>query len=91
MMVGGRYNFGEWEMNELARRLAEAGKREAAIAILGVNGEFYPRSAEIDFQLGELTLALGARDDALRHFRAAVEKSPDHARARQRIAEIERR
>ena len=38
-MPFGRYNFGEWEMNELARRLREAGKAEAAIAMLELNGE----------------------------------------------------
>jgi hypothetical protein len=30
----GHYNFGEWEINELARRLSEAGKPDAVIAIL---------------------------------------------------------
>ncbi len=44
----GHYNFGEWEINELARRLSEAGKPDAVIAILEMNGEFYPKSAEID-------------------------------------------
>ena len=45
-MVAGKYNFGEWEINELARRLTEAGNTAAAIAILEMNGEFYPKSAD---------------------------------------------
>ena len=39
----GSYNFGQWEINELARRLTEAGKTDAAIAILEMNGEFLER------------------------------------------------
>ena len=90
-MVSGRYDFGEWETNELARRLATEGDTLAAIAILELNGEFYPKSAEIDFQLGELHLRRGATDQALMRFRAAVEKRPDHQGARRRIEELEKK
>lgn len=53
-MAAGKYNFGEWEVNELARRLSDSGNTAAAIEILEMNGEFYPKSAGIDFTLGEL-------------------------------------
>jgi len=43
----GQYNFGEWEINELARRLTEAGDVKSALAILEMNLEFYPSSAEL--------------------------------------------
>jgi hypothetical protein len=43
----GQYNFGEWEINELARRLTEAGDVKAAVALLEMNLEFYPTSAEL--------------------------------------------
>ena len=84
----GMYDFGEWEINELARRLREAGNLEAAIAILEMNGEFYPRSTAIDFEIGEMHLVRGEREKALARYRAVLEKAPGHARARQRIAEI---
>ena len=87
----GRYNFGEWEINELARRLQEAGNVNAAIAILEMNGEFYPTSAAIDFGLAEMHLARGEREKALARYRAVLDKAPDHVRARQRIAEIEKK
>lgn len=87
----GRYNFGEWEINELARRLAEGGDRAAAVAILEMNGEFYPASASIDYQLGELHLAGDDRERALVHFRRALTKAPQHEAARRRIAELEKR
>jgi len=87
----GRYNFGEWEINELARRLTEAGKTEAAITVLEMNGEFYPKSPEIDFQLGELHRTRGEREKAIQRYRQALEKAPQHSGAKRRLEEIEKR
>jgi len=89
-MALGRYNFGEWEINELARRLTEAGKPEAAIAMLEMNGEFYPASPEIDVLIGDLQRRLGDRDKAAQRYRAALVKSPQHPVAKQRIEELEK-
>ena len=88
--LSGRYNFGEWEINELARRLYEDKDYAAAIAILETNGEFYPKSASIDFQLGELHRLRGEKDQALACYRRTLEKAPDHQQAKQRIAELEK-
>ena len=87
----GRYNFDEWEINELARRLAESGKTAEAIAMLEMNGEFYPKSASIDFLIGELQLARGEKDKALVRYRTALQKAPDHQRAKARIDELEKK
>jgi len=89
-MVSGVYNFGEWEINELARRLYEDKDYASAIAILETNGEFYPKSAAIDFQLGELHRLRGEKDQALACYRRTLEKAPDHQQAKQRIAELEK-
>jgi hypothetical protein len=86
----GHYNFGEWEINELARRLNEAQKPEAAIAILEMNGEFYPKSPEIDVMIGELHRRLGNRDKAMERYRMALGKAPDHPMAKQRLEELEK-
>ncbi len=90
-MTLGRYNFGEWEVNELARRLTEAGKSDAAIAILEMNGEFYPRSAAIDVMLGELHRRSGNPAKAIERYRAALAKAPENEVAKQRLAELEKR
>ena len=87
----GRYNFGEWEINELARRLFEAGNLDAAIAMLEVNGEFYPKSAAIDFQIAEIHFLRGEKDKALARYRTTLEKAPEHQLAKARIAEIEKK
>jgi tetratricopeptide (TPR) repeat protein len=87
-MTSGRYNFGEWEMNELARRLTEAGKTDAAIAMLELNGEFNPKSPEIDFLIGELHRERGERDQAIARYRATLSKAPKHQGAIRRLEEI---
>ena len=86
----GRYDFGEWEINELARRLSEAGKSDAAIAILEMNGEFYPASADIDVLIGEQHRRRGDRDKAIQRYRAALTKAPQNGLARQRLTELEK-
>ena len=86
----GRYNFGEWEINELARRLIEEKDTASAIAIMEMNGEFYPKSASIEFGLGELHRMRGERDAALARYRAALEKDPGHQGAKARIAELQK-
>src|SRR4029077_6511650 len=88
--LSGRYSFDEWEINELARRLAEDHDTAAAIAILEMNGEYYPKSASIDFQLGELHLARGEKALAVACYHRTLEKAPEHSRAKQRLAEIEK-
>ena len=85
----GGYNFSEWEINELARQLSQAGSVDAAITILQTNAEFYPASADIDVMLGELHLKRGEKDAAIARFRAALTKAPDHEHAKQRLQELE--
>ena len=84
----GRYNFGEWEMNELGDRLAREGNVDASIAMFQLNAEFYPKSAEIDLRLGELFVKKGDIERAIASFKAALEKQPNNPRAKQRLAEL---
>jgi len=89
-LTSGSYNFGEWEMNELARRLTEAGKTDAAIAMLELNGEFNPQSGDIEFLIAELHRTRGERDKAIARYRAALVKAPQHQGAKQRLSEMEK-
>lgn len=90
-LVFGNYNFDEWEVNELARRLFEAKKTDAAIAMLELNGEFNPKSAAIDFQLGEIHRLRGERELAIQRYRSALVKAPQHQGVIQRLAELEKK
>ncbi len=85
----GRYNFGEWSINELARRLGEQGKTAEAVGMLEMNQEFYPRSAAIDLALGQLHERRGERDKAIARYRAVLTKQPDNRMARRRLTELE--
>ncbi len=61
-------------MNELARTLAERGKTAEAIAMLELNQEFYPQSADIDFIIGEPHRQRGEKDKAIARYRAVLQK-----------------
>jgi len=86
----GRYNFDEWTMNELARSLALSGNSAAAIAMLELNAEFYPKSADIDFQLAELHRARGEREQAIARYKSVLDKRPESPVAKQRLEELEK-
>ncbi len=86
--LSGRYDFGEWSTNELARELGEEGDTASAIALLEMNAEFYPRSSAIDLGLAELHAMRGERDRAVARFRTALEKDPENQRAKARLAEL---
>ena len=87
----GLYNFGQWEIMELARRLFEARNTAAAIAILEMNGEYYPKAAEIDFQIAELHRMRGEKEKALARYRIVLEKAPNFQGVKERIAEMEKK
>ncbi len=87
-MESGRYDFSEWPVNELARKLAAGGKRAEAIALLEMNGQLHPASADIDVQLADIYRAAGDREKAIVYYRTALEKQPSNQNARRRLDEL---
>jgi tetratricopeptide (TPR) repeat protein len=90
-MASGRFDLSEWSMNELARTLAERGNTVAALAMLELNGEHYPKSAAIDLHIAELHRRRGELDKAIVRYRQALQKDPNNARARSALEELEKR
>ena len=85
----GRYNFGEWSVNELASRLWRQQKNlDAAITMLRLNAEFYPKSVDIDLMLGEMYAEKGDNEKAIASFKAALEKQPNNPHAKKRLSEL---
>lgn len=84
-VLRGTYDFGEWEMNELAREVEAAGNTVASVAFLELNAEFYPSSASIPGTLGPLYEKLGMRDKAITAYRRVLELDPDNRAARERL------
>jgi photosynthetic reaction center cytochrome c subunit/tetratricopeptide repeat protein len=89
--LSGHYDFSETTLNEVARAQNEKGNVDAAIALLEVNSELNPKSQTIDFQLGEYYRSKGNTEKALARYKAAVEKNPNDARAKARVAELEKK
>jgi len=90
-MVSGRFDFGEWAINELARTLREDGKPAAAIAMLELNAEYHPKSAAIDLNLGDLYRERGEPEQAIRRYRRVLEQDPENLRAKRALEELERK
>ena len=88
-MAAGRFDFGEWSMNELARSLSEQGKSDAAIAMLELNAEYYPASAAIDMGLAELHRQRGEKDKAIARYRMVLQKDPKNVPARRALEALE--
>lgn len=87
-MASGRYNFTEQPVSEVATQLARQGKFDDAIKLLQMNQEFYPNSANIDFQLAETYLAKGDRDAGIARLRAMLTKNPNDRRAQARLQQL---
>jgi hypothetical protein len=88
MVLTGRYDFGEWSVNEMARDLAGAGRTAEAIAILKLNQEFNPQSAAIDYMIAELHRKRGERDEAITRYRLSLQKDSTNVLAKQRLKEL---
>jgi Flp pilus assembly protein TadD len=86
--MDGTYDFGEWEMNELARELEVAGRDAEAAAMLELNQEFHPESPNIPRTLGPIYERLGRRDAAIAAYRRALELNPNDAVSAQRLRAI---
>jgi tetratricopeptide (TPR) repeat protein len=87
-MVSGRYDFREGPIDELARRLGATGQTDAATAMLLMNEQYYPASANIDFMLAELYLKRGDKEQAIQRYQMVLQKRPQDTRAKQRLQEL---
>jgi len=84
----GVFDFTEWRVNELARRLSAGGKTAEAAALLEMNAEFNPQSVSIPLMLGEVRRQRGERDKAIAAYRRALELDPQNPEARRRLTEL---
>lgn len=84
-MADGIYDFGVWEMNELARQLEADGRLAEAAIMLELNEEFHPRDASIPRTLGPLYEIIGRTDDAVAAYRRALGLNPRDSRSLERL------
>ena len=83
----GRYDFGEWEMNLWAERLATRGRTADAIAVYELNLEFFPRSGSILIALGQLLEPID-RPKAIQYFERAAALQPADTVLQRRIQRL---
>lgn len=84
-MDEGIYDFGVWEMNELARQLEVDGMVAEAAVMLELNEEFHPRDASIPRTLGPIYEALGRTEDAVAAYRRTLGLRPGHGPSLERL------
>jgi len=87
--MAGRYDFGEWEMNLWAERLARSGRGADAIKAYQLNLEFFPESASILVALGQLHEDTD-KAKALEFYRRAFVLQPRNQELQRRIERLER-
>lgn len=87
-MAAGRYNFSEQPVIEVSRKLGASGKHAEGIKLLEMLQEFYPNSANLEFELAGLQLASGNRDAAIARYRAMLTRNPNDRRAQQALQRL---
>ncbi|HEX5435954.1 MAG TPA: c-type cytochrome [Gemmatimonadaceae bacterium] len=87
-MVSGRYDFSEASLTEIAETLGAQGKTADAIALLQLNQQYNPNSANIDFAMAELYRQSGNEDRAIAEYRMVLQKRPNDRRAMQRLRQL---
>lgn len=87
-MARGLYDFTERPVTEVATQMGAQGRHADAIKLLEMLQEFYPNSANIDFQIAELHLAAGNRDAGIARLRAILTKNPNDRRAAGRLRQL---
>lgn len=80
--------FTEIEVNVLGYTLLGEHRTDAAIAVLELNTEDYPASANTWDSLAEAWMTAGDRERAIRFYRKSLELNPGNANARDTLAEL---
>ena len=84
---GSQYDFRPGSVDEVAQGFLEAGDTTLAAGLLEANVENHPDRADGYERLGDLALARGDREGAIRWYEATLARDPDHPRAADKLAE----
>ncbi|MFW6202286.1 MAG: tetratricopeptide repeat protein, partial [Gemmatimonadota bacterium] len=68
--------------------LAAGGRAEDGIALLTMMADYFPESAQVWLNLGDIQRMAGRRDDAVASYRRVLEFSPENAGALRRLDEM---
>lgn len=83
------YNLSEDELNELGLRLLYDRKDTgAAIEVLKLNTEQFPRSFNVWDSLGEAYYQAGDKDEAIKNYEKSLQLNPDNVGGRRMLEEL---
>jgi len=86
----GAYDFGEKPLVDFAKQLAGDKDLDSAIAMLELNAEHHPRSAETHAVMGEIFAMKGDKAKALELLKQAAALAPGNEKLAERITELEK-
>jgi len=82
-------DFSEGSLGNFAYRLTSQGKPDEALRFLAVNLEFYPKSAQTYFLIGEAHAKKGDKPEALKAMEKSLALEPN-PNVKERIAELKK-
>ncbi len=85
---GNQYDFRPGSVEGAALGFLEAGDTVLAAGLLEANVENHPERADGYERLGDLALARGDREEAIRWYEATLARDPEHPRAADKLAAI---
>lgn len=85
----GGYDFGEDELLAAGMRVS-ASRPDAAIALLQLNVEFYPRSSRSYIAMAQAATRKFADADAIAYLEKALEIDPENGAARGQLTQLQR-
>jgi hypothetical protein len=82
------YNFKESQLNSFGYQLLQVGKVDLALAMLKLNAESYPESANVYDSLGEAYMIKGNKDDAITNYEKSLKLNPKNKNAADNIKKL---
>jgi tetratricopeptide (TPR) repeat protein len=85
------YDFKESALTQLGYTLLEKGRNAAAIAILSLNVEEYPKSGDVYDSLAEAYAKDGQKQQAIANYHKFLELDPKNQNAATKLKELEQK
>ena len=82
------YNFKESQLNSFGYQLLQVGKIDQAIALLKLNVESYPKSANVYDSLGEAYMIKGNKEEAIMNYEKSLKLNPKNKNAEENIKKL---
>src|ERR1035437_2430947 len=82
------YNFKESQLNSFGYQLLQVGKIDQAIALLKLNTETYPESANVYDSLGEAYMVKGNKEEAIMNYEKSLKLNPKNKNAEDNIKKL---